>query len=44
LIDCFSVITRQSSRWARPNRVLRNRRFHDEIRESARLAHLHAAP
>jgi hypothetical protein len=44
LIDCFSVVTRQSSRWARPKRVWRNRRFHDEIRESLRLAHLHAAP
>ena len=27
LIDCFSVVTRPTSRWARPNRVLREPRL-----------------
>jgi SAM-dependent methyltransferase len=43
-IDCFSVLTRRSSRWARPRRAFRNRRFNEEILEAARLAQLHAAP
>jgi SAM-dependent methyltransferase len=44
LIDCFSVITRAGSRWDRPNRVVRNRRFWDEIHEAARLSLSYCRP
>lgn len=42
LIDCFSVITRPSSRWARPNRVLENRGFVAEARAVRRRASLYS--
>jgi SAM-dependent methyltransferase len=44
LCDCFSVVTRPGSRWARPNRVIRNRHFWDEIHEAARLASCYGPP
>jgi SAM-dependent methyltransferase len=44
LIDCFSVVTRAGSRWARPNRVVRNRHFWDEIHDAARLATCYGCP
>ena len=42
LIDCFSVVTRPSSRWARPNRVLVNRAFVAEARAVKRRARLYS--
>jgi SAM-dependent methyltransferase len=44
LIDCFSVVTRPGSRWARPNRVVRNGRFWEEIREAHRLSLCYGRP
>ena len=32
LNDCFSVFTRKKSRWERPNKVLINKRFMEEVR------------
>jgi hypothetical protein len=43
LIDVFSVFTRKSSRWARPNRVLRNSDFMTEAALIARRAALYSA-
>ena len=42
LIDCFSVLTRPTSRWARPNRVWVNRRFVAEARAVKRRAALYS--
>lgn len=42
LIDCFSVVTRPSSRWARPNRVLVNRAFVAEARAVKRRARMYS--
>jgi len=42
VIDCFSVITRPSSGWARPNRVLENRGFVSEARAVKRRAPLYS--
>lgn len=43
LIDCFSVFTRTTSRWARPTRVLRNADFMTEAALVARRALLYSA-
>jgi SAM-dependent methyltransferase len=43
LIDVFSVFTRKSSRWARPNRVLRNADFMIETALIAKRAPLYSA-
>jgi SAM-dependent methyltransferase len=43
LIDAFSVFTRKSSRWARPNRVLRNPDFMTEAAIISRQAQLYSA-
>lgn len=42
LIDCFSIVTRPSSRWARPNRVLENPGFAAESRAVKRRAALYS--
>lgn len=42
LIDCLSVVTGPSSRWARPNRVLVNRRFMAEAAAIKRRAPLYS--
>ena len=42
LIDCLSTFTRPSSRWARPNRVLVNRRFLAEAAAIRRRAPLYS--
>jgi ubiquinone/menaquinone biosynthesis C-methylase UbiE len=42
LIDCFSTFTRPSSRWARPNRILVNRRFMSEAAAIKRRARLYS--
>ena len=42
LIDCFSVIARPTSRWARPNRVWVNRGFVAEARAVKRRARLYS--
>ena len=44
LIDGLTVLARPESRWARPTRVLRNRRFMQEARGAARLAVLYSRP
>jgi SAM-dependent methyltransferase len=44
LIDGMTVLVRPGSRWARPTRVLRNRRFMQEARGAARLAVLYGRP
>ena len=36
LLDSFSVVTRPGSRWARPNRVVKNRLFRSEARSIRR--------
>ena len=41
LNDCFSVFTRKQSRWARPNKVLANKRFMEEVRYLSALSHLY---
>ncbi|MGH8285160.1 MAG: methyltransferase domain-containing protein [Steroidobacteraceae bacterium] len=41
LIDAFSTFTRQGSRWARPNRVYRNRDFMSRARQEARISKLY---
>ncbi len=41
LNDCFSVLTRSSSRWSRANHVVRNHRFAAEAAEAASLAALY---
>jgi SAM-dependent methyltransferase len=41
LIDCISVFTRQESRWARKNRVSRNKHFMREAAYSAILSRLY---
>lgn len=41
LIDCISIFTRQGSRWARPNRVIRNKRFVAEAKQLAELSALY---
>lgn len=38
LIDCFSVFTLRSSRWARPNKITRNRDFMREAEMIRRLS------
>lgn len=43
LIDCLSTFTRPSSRWARPNRVLVNRRFTAEAAAIRRRAALYSS-
>jgi 2-polyprenyl-3-methyl-5-hydroxy-6-metoxy-1,4-benzoquinol methylase len=40
--DCFSILTPPGSIWARPNTVLKNRRFMQETRLISRLAPLYA--
>jgi SAM-dependent methyltransferase len=42
LIDCLSTVTRPSSRWARPNRVLENPGFVAEARAVKRRARLYS--
>lgn len=42
LIDCLSTFTRPSSRWARPNRLLVNRRFMAEAAAIKRRAPLYS--
>jgi SAM-dependent methyltransferase len=44
LNDCFSVVTRNTSRWARPNLIVRNHRFREEIREAGQLSALYGRP
>src|SRR5207244_607593 len=44
LNDCFSVVTQCTSRWARPNRIVRNHRFREEIGGAAQLAALYGRP
>jgi ubiquinone/menaquinone biosynthesis C-methylase UbiE len=41
LIDCFSLITRRDSAWARPNRVLINKTFMDEAAYLSRVMMLY---
>ena len=41
MIDCFSLVTRPTSRWARPNVVVRNPRFMREARYVSRLSGLY---
>lgn len=41
LIDCFSVFTRSTSRWATPNRVVENRGFMREARSIEQCARLY---
>lgn len=41
-IDCISVFTLEGSRWNRPNVVLRNRRFEQEMKGFGELAKLYS--
>jgi SAM-dependent methyltransferase len=41
-IDCFSLFTKKSSRWARPNRVMVNREFMREANHIAQLSSLYS--
>ena len=41
LNDCFSVFTRKESRWERPNKVLINMKFMEEVRYLSALSHLY---
>jgi hypothetical protein len=41
LNDCFSVFTRKHSRWDRPNKVLTNKRFMEEVRNLSALTQLY---
>ena len=41
LNDCFSVFTRQESIWQRPNKVLINKRFMEEVRSLSQLSQLY---
>jgi hypothetical protein len=42
MIDCFSLVTRPTSKWARPNTVVRNPNFMREARQVARTSRLYA--
>jgi SAM-dependent methyltransferase len=42
LNDCFSLFTQKSSVWARPNKVLVNKKFWDEVKNLSRLSQLYA--
>jgi SAM-dependent methyltransferase len=42
MIDCFSLVTRPTSRWARPNIVVRNPRFMREARTVSRISALYS--
>jgi SAM-dependent methyltransferase len=44
MIDCFSLVARARSRWARPNTVVRNPDFMREARSVSRLAGLYCGP
>jgi ubiquinone/menaquinone biosynthesis C-methylase UbiE len=41
LNDCFSVFTRKQSRWARPNKILVNKKFMEEVRYLSALSHFY---
>jgi len=43
LNDCFSVFTQKRSVWARPNKVLVNKTFWDEVKNLSRLSPLYAS-
>ena len=43
LIDCISTITPKGSIWERPNRVLQNHKFMEEVLNLGRLAELYGA-
>ena len=44
LVDCMSTLTRKGSRWARPNKVLRNPAFMREAKHFSRLSQLYGSP
>lgn len=42
LIDCFSLFTKQNSAWSRPNHVMQNAQFMQEVRYIARVGQMYA--
>ncbi len=42
LLDCFSVFAKLASRWARPNRVYKNRKFLEEVANAGQLSSLYS--
>jgi SAM-dependent methyltransferase len=44
MIDCFSLVTRPTSKWARPNTVVHNPNFMKEARQVSRSARLYTRP
>jgi hypothetical protein len=41
LTDCFSVLVRPSSSWAKPNRIVRNSSFPSEVKKLGELAEIY---